>query len=169
MTILETDRLYLRQLTLEDAGFILELVNEPAWLRFIGDRGIRTADDAQAYLLNGPVESYQRRGFGLYRVELKADGSPLGICGLIKREALPDVDIGFAFLANFWGQGYATESASAVLAFAQNTLGLKRIVAITDPANERSIRILEKLGLRFEQMVRLSDDGSELKLFACEV
>lgn len=165
MNILETDRLRLRHLSPDDAGFILELVNEPAWLRFIGDRGIRTLDDAQNYIRNGPMESYSRFGFGLYLVGLKADGSPLGICGLIKRETLPDVDLGFAFLPNFWGQGYATEAASAALVFAQNTLGLKRIVAITHPDNDRSVRVLEKLGLRFERMIQLSADGPELKLF----
>lgn len=166
MTSLETDRLLLGPLTLEDAGFILELVNEPAWLRFIGERGIKTVQAAQNYILAGPMESYQRFGFGLYKVELKADGSPLGICGLIKREALPDVDLGFAFLQKYWGQGYATEAAAAVLTFAQQALRLQRIVAITNPDNGRSIRVLEHLGLRFEKMVRLSADGSELKMFA---
>lgn len=170
MSVLDTDRLRLRHLTLEDADFILELVNEPSWLRFIGDRGVRTLDDARKYILTGPMESHQRFGFGLNVVELKKDGgrSPIGICGLIKREALPDVDIGFALLPKFWGQGYAYESASAVLAFAQRELGLRRIVAITNPDNVRSIRVLEKLGLRFQQMMRLSDDGPELKLFGRE-
>ncbi len=169
MNVLETNRLALRQLAIEDAGFILELVNEPAWLRFIGDRGVRTLEDARAYILKGPIDSYRRFGFGLYLTELKADRIPIGICGLVKRDSLPDVDIGFAFLPKFWGQGYAQESASAVLAFAQNTLGLKRLVAVTNPDNQRSIRVLEKLGLRFEKIVRLSEDGPELKLFECEV
>src|SRR5262245_58327538 len=168
MYILETDRLRLRELTLEDAGFILELVNEPAWLRFIGDRGIRTLDDARDYIRSGPLASYRRLGFGLYLVELKDDQTPLGICGLIKRETLPDVDLGFAFLPKFWGQGYAAEAAAAVLTLAQHALGFHRIVAITNPDNDRSIRVLERLGLRFEQMVTMSETGPELKLFAYE-
>ena len=168
MTILETDRLCLRQLMLTDAGFILELVNEPAWLRFIGDRGIRTLDDARNYIATGPLDSYQRFGFGLYLVELKSDHIPLGICGLIKREALPNVDLGFALLPRFWGHGYALEAAKAVLTLAHGTLGLRRVVAITNPDNTRSIRVLEKLGLRFERMVNLSETGPQLKLFAHE-
>lgn len=168
MSNLETDRLRLRHLTLEDAGFILELVNEPAWLRFIGDRGVRTLEDARNYILTGPLESYQRHGFGLDVVELKADKSSIDICGLIKREALPDVDIGFALLPKFWGQGYALEAASAVLAWGQGELGLHRIVALTNPDNERSIRVLEKLGMRFEQLLWLSEDSPMLKLFAVE-
>ena len=168
MSNLETDRLRLRHLTLEDAGFILELVNEPAWLRFIGDRGVRTLEDARNYILTGPLESYQRFGFGLDVVELKADKSSIGICGLIKREALPDVDIGFALLPRYWGNGYALEAASAVLAWGQGELGLHRIVALTNPDNERSIRVLEKLGMRFEQLLWLSEDSPMLKLFAVE-
>lgn len=168
MSNLETDHLRLRHLTLEDAGFILELVNEPAWLRFIGDRGVRTLEDARNYILTGPLESYQRFGFGLDVVELKADKSSIGICGLIKREALPDADIGFALLPRYWGNGYALEAASAVLAWGQGELGLHRIVALTNPDNERSIRVLEKLGMRFEQLLWLSEDSPMLKLFAVE-
>ena len=168
MTVLETARLRLGHLAPEDAGFILRLVNEPSWLRFIGDRGIRTLDQARNYIESGPMASYQRFGFGLYRVELTHDQIPIGICGLIKRQALPEVDLGFAFLPEFWGQGYASEAAAAVLTFAQTTLGLQRVVAITNPDNERSIRVLEKLGLRFERMVALAEASPELKLFAYE-
>jgi RimJ/RimL family protein N-acetyltransferase len=164
--ILETDRLVLRRLSLDDAPFILELVNEPSWLQYIGDKGVRTPEDARKYLREGPMAMYQRSGFGLYRVERKDDGEPMGMCGLIKRDTLPDVDIGFAFLPRFWGQGYAREAAAAVLALGKDTLGLKRIVAITNPDNESSIRLLESLGFRFETVLRLSADGAETKLFA---
>lgn len=165
MQVLETDRLIIRWLTVEDAAFILELVNDPSWLRFIGDRGVRTLEDARSYILKGPVEMYGRLGFGLYLVELKSEGVPIGTCGLIKRDSLKDVDIGFAFLPSFRGQGYAYEAASAVLAYGKNTLGLERIVAIVSPGNDRSIKLLEKLGLRFEQNVQLSE-RNEVKLFA---
>ena len=166
MKVLETDRLVLRRLSAGDAEFIRELVNEPAWLRFIGDRGVRTVADAREYIANGPVASYERFGFGLYLTELKGGGVPVGICGLVKRDSLEDVDIGFAFLPKFWGRGYAYESASAVLEHARSVHGRKRVVAVTSPDNHTSIRLLEKLGLRFEKMVRLSADDEEIKLFA---
>jgi RimJ/RimL family protein N-acetyltransferase len=165
LKVLETDRLIVRWLTPEDAEFILRLVNEPSWVRFIGNKGVRTIEDARAYILRGPVEMYARLGFGLYLVELKAEGVSIGMCGLIKRDALEDVDIGFAFLPKYWGKGYAYEAASAVMAYGANVLGLKRIVAITSVDNDSSIRLLEKLGLRFERMVKLSDDAEEIKLF----
>jgi RimJ/RimL family protein N-acetyltransferase len=168
MNVLETDRLILRRLSVEDAAFILQLVNEPSWLRFIGDRGVRTLEDARSYILKGPVEMYRRFGFGLYLTALKGDGVPIGLCGLIKRDSLKDVDIGFAFLPSFWGKGYAHEAAAAVLAYGKSTLGLRRIVAITSQDNHSSIKLLEKLGLRFEQLVRLTDGEPELKLFALD-
>jgi len=168
LTILETERLLLRQFSTEDAEFILELLNEPSFIQNIGDRGVRTLADASSYILNGPVASYVKNGFGLYLVSLKETNESIGMCGLIKRDSLEDVDIGYAFLPKFWCRGYAVESAQAVKAYAKDGLGLKRIVAITDPANEGSIRILEKLGLRFEKMVRLSEDDIELKLFAVD-
>jgi RimJ/RimL family protein N-acetyltransferase len=166
MKVLETDRLILRRLSVEDAAFILELVNEPSWLRFIGDRGVRTLEDALSYILKGPVETYGRHGFGLYLTELKADGVPIGLCGLIKRDSLKDVDIGFAFLPRFWSKGYAHEAAAAVMAHGRSAFGLERLVAITSPDNHGSIKVLEKIGLKFERMVRLSEDEPELKLFA---
>src|SRR5262245_35119246 len=159
MKVLETDRLILRRLSIEDAEFILELVNEPSWLQFIGDKGVRTIEDARDYILRGPMELYDRYGFGLYLTELKQDGIPIGICGLIKREALKDVDIGFAFLPRFWGNGYAVESAVAVMAYGNSAFGLNRIVAITSPANHRSIKVLERIGFKFEQILRMSENG----------
>lgn len=165
--VLETGRLILRRLTVEDAPFMLGLLNEPSWLRFIGDRGVRTLEDARNYIAKGPVDMYERLGFGLYATALKEDESaPIGICGLVKRDGLEDVDIGFAFLPKFWGKGYACEAASAVMAYAKSVVGLERIVAITAVDNESAARLLEKIGLRFEKMVRLSDDGEEIRLFA---
>src|SRR5205085_1293630 len=147
MNALETERLILRWLSAEDAAFILELVNDPAWLQFIGDRGVRTLEDARDYILAGPVAMYHREGFGLYLVELKQSATSIGICGLIKRVGLEDIDIGFAFLPAFRGQSYAYESASAVMLYAQDTVGLNRFVAITAPDNQHSITLLTKLGL----------------------
>ncbi len=168
MKILETERLLLRQFSAEDAEFILALLNEPSFIQNIGDRGVRTLEDARIYLLNGPVASYAKNGFGLYLVILKETGESIGMCGLIKRDNLDDVDIGYAFLPRFWSRGYAVESALAVKAYAKDVIGLKRLVAITDPANKGSIRVLEKIGLTFEKMIRLSEDDIELKLFAVD-
>lgn len=168
MKILETERLVLRQFTVEDAPFILELLNEPSFIQNIGDRGVRTPADANLYLLNGPIASYAKNGFGLYLVILKETNASIGMCGLIKRDGLSDVDIGYAFLPKFWSKGYAVESARAVKEYGRDVIGLKRLVAITDPVNEGSIRVLAKIGLTFEKMVRLTEDDIELKLFAVD-
>jgi RimJ/RimL family protein N-acetyltransferase len=151
-----------------DAEFMLELLNEEAFLLNIGDRGVRTVADAAAYILNGPVASYEKFGFGLYAVELKESGAPIGICGLLKRDSLDDVDIGFAFLKKFWGRGYAYESAAAVMDYGWTKVGLNRIVAITAPENHASIELLEKIGLRFEKMIQMPEHDGESKLFASD-
>ncbi|MFN8455927.1 MAG: GNAT family N-acetyltransferase [Anaerolineae bacterium] len=169
MKVCETERLNLRWISTDDAEFILGLLNEPSWLRFIGDRGVRTLEDARNYILNGPVAMYDRLGFGLYLVELKASGLPLGMCGLLKRDFLDDVDIGFAFRPPYWGQGYAYEAAAAVLAYGTETLGLPRLVAITSLDNHRSARLLEKLGLRFERLIRYPDGDEDIRLFAIDL
>ena len=169
MKILETERLVLRQFSVEDADFILRLLNEPSFIRNIGDRGVRTLDDARSYILRVPIASYERNGFGLYLVMLKETGESIGMCGLIKREELEDVDIGYAFLPEYWSKGFAVESALAVKVYARDIIGLKRLVAITDPENQGSIRVLEKIGLRFEKMIRLSEDDIELKLLAADI
>lgn len=165
MVILETERLNLRKLSKSDAGFILELLNEPSFLQNIGDKGVRNNDDAVQYILTGPIDSYERYGFGQWLVELKDSGEPIGMCGLMKKDALPDADIGFAFLPRFWSKGYAVEAATAVMAYGSRDLGLRRIVAVVNPDNEGSIRVLEKIGLKFERMVKLSEERSEIKLF----
>jgi ribosomal-protein-alanine N-acetyltransferase len=166
MNVLETPRLALRELAPADAAFILELLNEPAWLRFIGDKQVRSLADAESYIRKGPMASYARHGFGLWLTVRKNDNAPVGICGLLKRDALDDVDLGFALLQRFHRQGYATECAGATLAHARDAVGLQRLVAITAPDNTASIRVLENLGLRFEKMIRLTPAAEELKLFA---
>jgi RimJ/RimL family protein N-acetyltransferase len=157
--VLETQRLILRRFSLDDAGFILALVNDPAWLEHIGDRNVRNLEDARAYLRRGALAMYERVGFGMYAVALKTSNEPIGTCGLIKRDELDDYDIGFAFLPEFRCRGFALESAAAVLQHGTNDLGLTRIVAIVSAANHRSIRILEKIGLKFERMVRLAGES----------
>ncbi|MGG1677380.1 GNAT family N-acetyltransferase [Neobacillus sp. NRS-1170] len=168
MKVFETERLILRWLTPDDDAFILELLNDPSWIRFIGDRGIRTLADARNYILTGPMDMYTRKGFGLYLTELKDGGIPIGICGLIKRDSLEDVDIGFAFLSRFQSKGYGYEAASATLEYGIEKLGLNRIVAITDKDNDHSSNLLKKIGMNFERLVILSPDTEELKLFAFE-
>ncbi len=165
--VIETQRLILRKFTIDDAAFMLELLNTPDWLRFIGDRNVRTLEEAEQYLLNGNIRSYQEYGFGFYVVVIKETQESIGICGIVKREGLEDVDIGFAFFQQFMGKGYGYESASAVLNHALNDLKIKRIVAIVDPKNEISIGLIKKIGLQFEKMIQLSHKDTELMLFAC--
>jgi RimJ/RimL family protein N-acetyltransferase len=165
MTVLESERLVLREFHLDDADFVLQLLNESAFLRFIGDKGVRTLVNARDYLLKGPIESYRRFGFGLYLASLREDGTPIGMCGLVKREGLADVDVGFALRSLYWSRGYAVEAAAAVIDYGKRTLNLGRIVAIVHPDNHASIAVLERIGLEFERMVRLSTDAVELKLF----
>lgn len=164
MTPLTTGRLRLRHLTLDDAAFILDLVNQPSWLANIGDKGVRDLDGARDYLRNGPLAMYAERGFGLYCIERSVDDVAMGLCGLIKRDTLEDVDIGYALLPQYWGRGYAREAAAATLAHGVRDFGLQRIVAITSPANVGSARLLESLGFHFERMLSLSRDD-EVKLF----
>lgn len=166
--VIETERLILRRLHVGDAEFIFELVNDPDWLRYIGDKGVKTLDDAGNYIRTGPMAMYERVGFGLLMVESKEDGTPIGICGLLKRDTLDDVDIGFAFLPAFRAQGYARESAAATLAYARDVQNIERVIAIASPDNHDSARLLEKIGLRFEKLLQLSDHGDEVKLFAID-
>ena len=166
MQIVVTERLILRQLVLDDAAFILELVNDPDWLRYIGDRGVHDLESACGYIQKGPMDMYARYGFGLWLVELKGEGTPIGLCGLIKRDTLPEVDLGFAFLARYRGRGYAREAAEAALAHGKNAHGLQRILAITSPDNARSIALLEKLGFVYERNLLLAGGTDEVKVFA---
>jgi [ribosomal protein S5]-alanine N-acetyltransferase len=166
MGVIEGERVALERLTLDDADFIVRLLSDPDFHRYIGDRGVRTSDDARRYLAAGPLTSYANLGFGLYRVTRKADGEPMGICGLVKRDWLGDVDLGFAFLPEYRGCGYACEAARAALIHGHGQLGFQRIVAITDPQNTASIRLLERLGMVFEGMVRASAETEPLRLYA---
>ena len=151
--VLETARLRLREIDAGDAAFILELVNDPGWLRYIGDRGVRTLDDARGYIDRGPQALYRKLGFGLWLVELKDGGTPIGMCGLIKRDTLEHVDLGYAFLPKWRGHGYAQESAAAARDYAFEVLGLDRIVAVTTPDNEASGKLLGRLGFTFEGLI----------------
>jgi RimJ/RimL family protein N-acetyltransferase len=168
MIVLETERLMLRHAELDDAAFVLRLLNEPSFLQFIGDRGVRTLDDAAKYIAERLIASYARNGFGLWVVERKDAEGPIGISGLVRRDALPDPDIGFAFLPEFWSRGYAYESADGVKRFALDSLSLPRLLAITNADNTGSIRIVEKLGLTFQRMMSLPGDDKEIKLFALD-
>ena len=169
MNIIETERLNLREVTEADAPFILEILNDPDFVRFVADRGVRTLEDARRYIAERFTDNYRRQGFGFWLVEPKDSKEPAGICGLVKRDTLPGVDVGYAFLPSSRSKGYAFESASAVLAYARDVLGLKRLLAITDPDNFVSMRVLEKLGMRFERMFSLSTDEPEVRLFAVDL
>lgn len=166
MHTIETARLRIRRLEAADAAFILQLLNEPSWLKHIGDKGVRTLADAEHYIETGPLQMIARFGFGSKLVALKATGEAIGMCGLIKRDTLPDADLGFAFLPEFWGQGYALEAAAATLADGFASFGLTRILAICNQDNHASCRLLEKLGFVFQGLQRLTPDAAELKLFA---
>jgi RimJ/RimL family protein N-acetyltransferase len=166
MTVLQTERLTLNEFTAGDAAFVLRLLNEPSFLRYIGDRGVRNLDDARRYIGDGPVAGFAKHGHGLMRVDRKSDGITVGMCGVLKRDALPEPDIGFSFLPEYWSQGYALESASEVMRHARETLGLGRILAITSRDNGPSMRLLGKLGFRFERMIAFGDE--ELRLFASD-
>ena len=168
MNIIETQHLVLREFTTEDAAFLHELVNAPEWLRYIGDRNIRNTDDAERYITERLQSSYETIGYGFYLVQLRKEGTPVGLCGLIHRNGLEDVDLGFAFLPQHTGKGYAYESALATLAYAQNLIGLHRVVAITGKDNIKSIQLLKKLGLHFERFIHLPGDEEELMLHAIE-
>jgi RimJ/RimL family protein N-acetyltransferase len=160
MLVIQTERLLLRPFTLDDAPFVLTLLNEPSFLHFIGDKNVRNLEDARQYILTGPIASYQQNNFGLLLVELRNAPTPIGMCGLLKREDLPDPDIGFAFLPDYWGRGFAFEAAAAVMKDARKRLKLNQILAIVNPDNDASIKLLEWLGLRFNRM------RGDVKLYA---
>lgn len=167
MTPIKTERLQLRQLTEDDAPLMLAVLNDPDFLRNVGDRGVRNNEEARRYIADGPVTMYREHGFGMYLVEIE-DGTPVGVCGLVKRDGLDDVDIGFAFLPHFRGRGYALEAARAVMQYGRNIIGLERIVAIAKPDNMPSVRLLEEIGLRPEKKIKLPGDDDELLLMAWE-
>ena len=169
MNVIETERLNLREMSEADAAFVLEVLNDPGFVRFVGDRGVRTLEDAARYIDERFVKSDRQHGFGLWLVETKDEGVPVGICGLLKRGTLPGIEVGYALLPPFRGKGYAFEAASAAIRYARDVLGLPRLYAITNPDNTISMRVLEKLGMRFEQTVRLPAEESEVNLFSTEL
>jgi len=164
--VLETDRLVLREFTLDDTAFIIDLVNTPGWLEFIGDRNVKTEEQARTYLENGPLKSYKENGFGLAMVQLKTEKTPIGMCGILKRENLDNPDIGFAFLPEFMGNGYAFEIATATLIIAKTIWQLPVIAAITLPSNKSSIKLLEKIGLHFIKPFTFPGSSEELMLYS---
>ncbi|MEI2432525.1 MULTISPECIES: GNAT family N-acetyltransferase [Lysobacter] len=166
MPTIHTDRLTLRELAAGDAGFILELLNEPGFLGGIGDRGVRDLDGALRYIHDGPAASYARHGFGLWRVELREGGEPIGLCGLLRRDTLPDPDLGYAFLQRHWQRGYAVEAGEAVLRYAGATLALPRVLAIVNPDNASSIKVLERLGMRAQGTIRHGTENRDVRLYA---
>ena len=163
--VIETPRLKIRWLEVGDAAFIYTLVNDPTWIRYIGDKNVSNLEDARTYLETGPIEMYRNLGFGLNHVSLKQDGTPIGICGLLKRESLADVDIGFAFLPEFRRQGYAFEAATAVIDHGCARLGISRIVAILTPDNLASKKLLCKLGFEFESSFKKEPNSDTLDLY----
>lgn len=163
--LLPTDRLILREFTLADAAFIVELLNEPAFIEFIGDKGVRDLAGAEQYLRAGPLASYAKHGFGLWAVTLK-DGTPLGMCGLLQRDFLPHPDVGYALLARFHGQGYAHEAATAVLRHARGHLGLTTLHALTAFKNPSSVHLLGKLGFDFVDFIQQPGYAEPSRLFS---
>jgi len=168
VTLLETERLTLRKITIDDAAFMLDLLNQPSFIQFIGDRGVRTLDDAHKIIQDRYIAAYERLGFGIYLTLLRGTETPIGICGLVKRDGLEDVDVGYALLPQYWSKGYASEAVSAVLAYARNTLGIRRVLGITTLDNAGSIRVLVKAGFKFERVIKLPGEDVDLKLFASE-
>lgn len=164
--ILTTERLGLREFTTYDTLFIIKLLNSPGWIEFIGERNVKTEEQARAYLDNGPLKSYKEHGFGLSLVETSEDRKPIGMCGISKRTHMEHPDIGFAFLPEFMGKGYAFEIASATLAYAKDTLNLQKIVAFTMPGNSQSIKLIGKIGMKFSELFSLPDSDVKLMLYS---
>jgi len=166
MMIVETPRLRLRKLTVDDAEFVFRLVNEPSFLSNIGDKGVKNLDGARQFILEGPWTCQKRRGYGQFLVELKEGGVPIGVCGLVYRESLDETDVGFALLPEYWKRGFAYEAADAMLQYGHSTLGIDRIVGLTSEENLASISVLEKLGMNFERIVKMSDDDPGTVLYS---
>lgn len=164
--ILETNRLFLREFTQDDTAFIIDLLNCPGWLKFIGDRNVKTYEQAIEYLKNGPIKSYEENGYGFSMVVLKENNKPIGMCGVTKRDYLECPDIGFAFLPDYEGLGYAFEIASATIKYAKETLMIPTIFAFTLPNNSRSIMLIEKIGFKFIKNITIPNDSEELMLFS---
>jgi RimJ/RimL family protein N-acetyltransferase len=166
---IETPRLVLRRFVFDDAPQVVELLTQPSFLQNIGDRGVRNVEDAHRYLREGPMAMYEQYGFGLWHVSRRSDGEFVGMCGLLKRDILPDADIGYAYLPEHWGQGYAFEAARAALDHGVRKFGLKRLIGVVSDHNTGSIRVLEKLGMRFERMFPMRSDEPEVRLYGVDL
>jgi ribosomal-protein-alanine N-acetyltransferase len=162
---LVTPRLVLRRLELDDAAFVVRLLNEPSFLENIGDRGVRDEQDAHRYLREGPMAMYAKYGFGLWHASLKSDGTAIGMCGLLQRNTLPDADIGYAYFPAHWGKGYALEAAEATLRHAAEKFGLRRVIAVVSQGNAGSIRVLEKIGMQFERLHSMEPGEADVRLY----
>ena len=166
--VCESPRLRIRRVTRGDAEFLLRQLTQPSWLRYIGDRGVASVADTERYIESRILEQYSALGYGMYVVQLKSSGEPIGLCGLVKREFLPDPDLGFSLLEAHWGQGYAVEAASAVMDHARQALGIDRLLAITTATNERSGKVLAKLGFRLDNDAFPTPQGERLRLYSTE-
>jgi RimJ/RimL family protein N-acetyltransferase len=164
--IVETKRLMLREITVKDAEFVLRLVNEPSFVLNIGDKGLKNLHDAQRFILEGYWTNQERSGYGMFLVELKGGGDPIGGCGLLYRKVLDVTDIGFAFLPEYWNRGFAYEAAEAIIKYGHSTLGVKKIVGLTSQDNLSSINLLKKLGMKFEKTVKMSGDDPGTVLYS---
>lgn len=164
--LIETERLRLRAITIDDTELMLAVWNDPAFIRNVMDRGIRTQEEAREALKDGALKLFSDLGYGPYCMSLKSDNTMIGICGLFKRDNLDDPDIGFAVLPDFCGKGYASEAAEAVVAYARNELGLGVLTAIVSPDNAASIGLIEKLGLTFESMITMPDEEDSVRLYS---
>jgi RimJ/RimL family protein N-acetyltransferase len=164
--IVETPRLRIRELVADDAGFVHRLLNEPSFLENIGDKGVRNLEDARGFILEGPWTSHRDRGHGQFLLELKEGGAAIGVCGLLFRESLGVSDVGFALLPEYWKHGYAIEAATAVIEYGYSSLGLDTIVGLTSEENTASIKVLEKLGMSFDRVVKMSDDDPGTVLYS---
>lgn len=169
MKILETDRLVLQEFTAGDTNFILDLLNEPAFHHYIGNKGVRTPNDALQYLTEKHIASYKKYGYGLWLTKIKKNDQPIGMCGLKNRSVLDIPDLGYAFLKQYWSKGYATEASRGVLSYASQKLGLSRLAAITHLDNDGSIRVLQKLGFHFKEIVDLEGFEGKNKLFEIDL
>jgi [ribosomal protein S5]-alanine N-acetyltransferase len=165
MTLIDTNRLVIRDITEQDFHFIFRLLNEPSWIKYIGDKGIKTETDAKNYIQTGPLQMYKDFGFGLFLVTLKENAIPIGLCGLIKRPSLENIDLGYAFLPEYTGKGYAFEATKAVIKYGKEQLSIDKIVAITTIDNLNSEKVLLKLGFSFDSLIIENNASEELKLF----
>ncbi len=163
---LETERLRLRRVTLDDANLMLAIWNDPAFIRHVGDRGVRTVEAAEEAMQDGAFRLYDDYGYGPYCVSLKSDGAQIGICGLFRRDILDDPDLGFGLLPEYCGNGYAGEAATAVVSHARDDLGIQRLAAIVSPGNAASIGLIEKLGLTFDQGITMPGEENEISLYS---